>query len=121
MRTILGATILGAMAVVAALGATDASAQGVNLTGRWQCVAMCAGPPGASAFITQNGWELNIVTDAGLSSRAWVNNPGRIWIDATQEGAVYSPEGLGLQFDHGAVWQRAVDLQFEPAPLPRRR
>ena len=114
-------TILGAMAVIAALGATEASAQGVNLTGRWQCVAMCAGPPGASAYITQNGWELNIVSDAGLASRAWVNYPGRIWIDAVQEGAIYSPEGLGLQFDHGAVWQRAPELPPGPPPLPPRR
>jgi hypothetical protein len=114
-------TILGAAAVIAALGATHASAQGVNLTGRWQCVAACAGPPGAMAYITQNGWELNIVTDAGLSSRAWVNYPGRIWIDAAQEGAIYSPEGTGLQFDHGAVWQRAVELPPAPLPVPRRR
>jgi hypothetical protein len=117
----LGAKILGAAVVIAALGAADASAQGVNLTGRWQCVAMCSGPPGAMAFITQNGWEINIVSDAGLASRAWVNYPGRIWIDATQEGAIYSPEGMGLQFDHGAVWQRALELPPEPPQLRPRR
>ncbi len=114
-------TILGAVAVIAVLGATGASAQGVNLTGQWQCVAACAGPPGAIAHITQNGWELNIVSDAGLSSRAWVNYPGRIWVDAAQEGVIYSPEGLVLQFDHGAVWHRAPELPPEPPPLLRRR
>jgi hypothetical protein len=27
---------------------------------------------------TQNGWELNMVNDAGLASRAWFDYPGRI-------------------------------------------
>jgi hypothetical protein len=58
MRMILGA-------LMACLIATGASAQGVNLTGRWQCVAACAGPPGSLAYITQNGWELNVLSDTG--------------------------------------------------------
>jgi hypothetical protein len=70
--------LLGAIAVMAGLVATDASAQGVNLTGRRQCVALCVAPSGNSAFITQNGWQLNMVSDAGVPSRAWVNYPGRI-------------------------------------------
>jgi hypothetical protein len=48
-------TILSAVALIGTLAATDASAQGVNLTGRWQCVALCPGSPGGLAFITQNG------------------------------------------------------------------
>ena len=106
--------VLGAVAF-ATLAASPASAQGANLTGRWQCLANCvAGPPGGFAFITQNGWELNIVTETGEASRAWVNYPGRIWIDREEQGAIYSPDGVMLQFDRGTLWQRAPDL---PAPV----
>ena len=79
-------TMLGIATVIAALAAGDASAQGVNLTGRWRCVELCLGPPGSFAFITQNGWELNIVNDAGQPSRAWVDYPGRIWVENAQPG-----------------------------------
>ena len=65
--------ILSAVVVMAGLVATDASAQSVNLTGRWQCVASCVAPPGSFAFITQNGWEINMVSDMGVASRAWFN------------------------------------------------
>ena len=65
--------ILSAVAVMAGLVATDASAQSVNLTGRWQCVASCAAPPGNFAFITQNGWEINMVSDM-----EWRREPGSI-------------------------------------------
>jgi hypothetical protein len=112
-------TILGAVAMTAILVATDASAQGVNLTGRWQCVALCLGPPGSLAFITQNGWQLNVVSDAGVPSRAWVDYPGRIWIETAYQGAIYSPDGLTLQFDRGTIWQRAPEVA--PPPLLRRR
>jgi len=69
--------------------------------------------------VTQNGWELNMVNDVGQPSRAWVNYPGRLWIDRLQEGAIYSPDGMTIQFDHGTIWQRAVELP--PPPPPRRR
>jgi hypothetical protein len=114
-------TILGAMAVMAALGATNASAQDVNLTGRWQCVAVCVGPPGSFAFITQYGRELNMVNDAGQGSRAWVDYPGRIWVEEAHQGAVYSPEGLAIQFDRGTVWQRATEVPPPPPPPLRRK
>jgi hypothetical protein len=112
-------TILRATAMLATLAATDASAQGVNLTGRWQCLALCLGPPGGLAFITQNGWQLNVVSDAGVPSRAWVDYPGRIWIETAYQGAIYSPDGLTLQFDRGTIWQRIPEVP-PPAPLPRR-
>jgi hypothetical protein len=112
---------LATIAVLAALMLTNASAQvqGVDLNGRYQCVLLCAGAPGSLAFITQNGWELNILNDVGEPSRAWVNYPGRIWVDrANQGGAIYSPDGLRIQFDRGTIWQRALDLP--PPPLRRR-
>jgi hypothetical protein len=111
--------VLSAFAMAAALIATDASAQGVNLTGRYRCMELCVAPqPGAFAFITQNAWELNVVNDAGQASRGWVDYPGRIWIQQANQGAVYSPDGLIIQFDRGTVWQRAVELR---PPPPRRR
>ena len=113
--------LLGAVALSTALAATNASAQGVNLTGRWQCVALCLGLPGSFAFITQNGWELNVVNDAGEPSRAWVNYPGRIWVERADQGAIYSPDGLTLQFDRGTIWRRAPELPPPPPPLLRSR
>ena len=104
----------------AALAATAASAQDlVNLTGRYQCTAMCSSDvPGAFAFVTQNGRELNMLTEAGVPSRAWVNYPGRLWVDRANMGAIYSPDGMVIQFDNGTIWQRAPEA---PPPLPRRR
>ena len=107
--------VLGAVALMGTLAANDASAQGVNLTGRWQCVALCIGPPGGIALITQNGWQLNMVSDAGIPSRAWVDYPGRIWVETANAGAIYSPDGFTLQFDRGTIWQRAPEI---PPPAP---
>jgi hypothetical protein len=114
--------LLSAVAMSAALVATDASAQFVNLTGRYRCVALCT--PGLAnqfAFITQNGTELNVVNDAGEASRAWVDYPGRIWVQQANEGAVYSPDGMTVQFDRGTIWQRALELPPPPPPQRRRR
>jgi hypothetical protein len=110
--------MLSIVALMAALVASDASAQGVNLTGRWQCIALCLGPPGSFAFITQNGWELNVVNDAGQPSRAWVDYPGHIWVDRENQGAIYSPDGFTLQFDRGTILQRVLEV---PPPPPRLR
>jgi hypothetical protein len=113
-----------AMSVLAALSAalvtTSAAAQGANLTGRYQCLRGCASDaPGAYAFVTQYGWELNIVNEVGAASRAWVNYPGRLWVDRVQLGAIYSPDGMTIQFDNGTLWQRAPELL--PPPRVRRR
>jgi hypothetical protein len=109
---------LSAVVIMSALAATDASAQvnGVNLNGPWRCVASCLGARSSPAFITQNGWELNVVNDAGQASRAWVEYPGRIWVQQQNQGAIYSPDGMTLQFDGGTIWQRPA-----LAPPPRRR
>ena len=112
---------LAAIAILTVLMATNVSAQvqGVDLNGRYQCVLLCSGAPGSPAFITQNGWELNILNDVGEPSRAWVNYPGRIWVDRANEGAIYSPDGMTIQFDRGTIWQRIPEPP--PAPPPRRR
>jgi hypothetical protein len=109
--------ILSVAALAAALVATDASAQEVNLSGRWQCMLYCLGPEGGFAFITQNGRDLNVVNDAGEPSRAWIDYPGRIWVERANQGAIYTPDGMTLQFDRGTIWQRAPEVP----PPPRRR
>jgi hypothetical protein len=110
--------LLGSIALLAVLAASPASAQVLNLTGRWQCVVLCLGAPGGFGFITQNGWDLNIVNDAGVPSRGWVDYPGHIWVDRANEGAIYSPDGFTLHFDRGTIWQRAPELP--PPPLETR-
>ena len=110
-----------AVGLVVACSATAASAQPlVNLTGTYRCIQMCRdGAIGAPAFITQNGETMNLVTETGASYRAWPDwsaPDSRIWIDARNESAVYSPDGIRIQFDDGRVWQR--DL---PPPVIVRR
>ena len=97
---------------------SGASAQSINLTGTYRCIQDCRdGYLGAPAFVTQNEGNLNLVTETGESYRAWpdVTAPtSRIWIDARNESAVYSPDGMRIQFDDGRVWER----DFGPPPPP---
>jgi hypothetical protein len=95
--------------MVAALTATDVSAQSINLTGIYTCVDMCRGR--LPAHVTQNGYQLNLLTEAGVPARAWpdwFSPTSRIWIDAFNQGAVYSPDGMVIQFDSGTIWHRGV-------------
>ena len=106
-----------ALGILASLATTGAWAQSVDLTGTYNCVQMCRGA--LQAHITQNGPELNILTEAGVPSRAWPDwfyPANRIWVDAYNMSAVYSPDGMHIQFDNGTIWQR--DL---PPPPPVRR
>ena len=114
MRVLTSVSVL-----VAALAATAVPAQveGVNLTGQYKCVAACAGE--GDAFITQYGWQLNVTSEAGVPSRAWVEYPGRIWVEQAWQGAMYSADGNTIQFDRGTIWQRIPEAP--PAPPPRRR
>jgi hypothetical protein len=115
---------LAALAVV--LGSGAAAAQSVNLTGKFVCVVHCRqGLQGNPAFITQNGEQIDLVNETGQPARAWPDwtaPASRIWVDAWEEGAVYSPDGMTLQFDDGTIWQR--DLGPPPPPpvliVPRR-
>jgi hypothetical protein len=112
--------ILGTAAILAALVPTAASAQYVpDLSGRYVCVALCTtGIAGQPAFITQNGWGMNLVTEAGMPSRAWIDWPGHIWLQNFQEGAIYSQDGMIIHFDRGTIWQR--DLGLPPPPVRHR-
>jgi hypothetical protein len=97
-------------AATALLTASGASAQSItNLTGAYRCIEGCRGAPGAPAFVTQNGYNLNLVNDAGQPSRAWPDTfapYSRIWADDWNMSAVYSPDGMTIQFDNGTIWQR---------------
>jgi hypothetical protein len=97
------------IAAVAALTATAASAQSINLSGAYRCIEKCRAAPGAPAFVTQNGPNLNLVNEAGQPSRAWPDTfapTSRIWADDWNTSAVYSPDGMTIQFDNGTIWQR---------------
>lgn len=103
--------------VAAALVSTEASTQSANLTGVYRCVQVCRGE--LPAYVTQNGSELNLLNEAGVPSRAWPDwfyPASRIWVDAYNMSAVYSPDGMLIQFDNGTIWHR--DL---PPPPPVRR
>jgi len=98
------------MPVVITQAAAAAPGQVLNLSGQFLCVEGCAaGQPGL-AFVTQNGWDLNLVNELGQPTRAWVDWPGHIWAQNWNEGAVYSPDGMTIQFDNGTVWRRNIEL-----------
>ena len=88
----------GLFAVVAliAMASTEASTQVLNLSSPYRCVRprMRRGSIGQPAFITQNGWDMRLVSEVGMPSRAWIDRPGHIWVDFWHEGAVYSLDGL---------------------------
>jgi hypothetical protein len=90
------------------------SGVGPGLSGQFQCIAGCAGGLAGPAFVTQNGWDLNLVNEIGQPSRAWIDYPGHIWVQSWNEGAVYSVDGMTIQFDNGTVWARNVILLVPP-------
>jgi hypothetical protein len=110
-----------AIGMLAAVAASSASAQSLNLTGGYRCVEACRGGlVGAPAFITQNGPQLNLLNEAGEASRAWPDwfaPATRIWVENYSYGAVYSPDGVLVQFDNGTIWHRDLGL---PPPPPSR-
>ncbi len=108
--------------ILAALAVTGASAQSADLTGTYRCIQACRGD--LPAYVTQNGTELNLLTEAGVPSRAWPDwfyPANRIWIDAFSQSAVYSPDGMLIQFDNGTIWQRELPAPPPPPPPLRRR
>jgi hypothetical protein len=110
-----------ALTMVAICFATEASAQGVNLTGQYRCVQLCIdGLVGQPALVTQNGWNLNLLNEAGEPSRAWVDWVGHIWADNWNQGAIYSADGMTIQFDRGTVWQRDLG-EPDSSPVDRSR
>jgi hypothetical protein len=116
----LSAIVIAATSLVA----SQAWAQGIDLTGRYRCVQGCQAP-GQVAFVTQNGWNLNLLNEVGEPSRAWIDWYGHIWAQRWNEGAIFSADGMTIQFDRGTVWQRdlaelAPDVALAPATPPAR-
>lgn len=87
---------------------------GQGLSGQFQCVQGCAEGIVGTTFVTQNGWDLNLVNEVGQPSRAWIDYPGHIWVRNWNEGAVYSPDGMTIQFDNGVVWSKNIILVVPP-------
>jgi hypothetical protein len=110
---------LSMLAVAFALAATQAAAQGVDLTGQYRCVQMCKAE-GQPAFITQSGWEMNLRNEAGEPSRGWFDRVGRIWVQSWNEGATVSEDGTFIWFDRGTVWQRDLG-EPDAGPIDRSR
>jgi hypothetical protein len=103
-----------AMPAVQTIAAPVWSGVGPGLSGQFQCIAGCAGGIVGPAFVTQNGWDLNLVNEIGQPSRAWIDYPGHIWVQSWNEGAVYSADGMTIQFDNGTVWAKNVVLVVPP-------
>ena len=111
--------VINALTIVVMCFATEALAQGVNLTGQYRCVQLCRdGLVGQPALVTQNGWNLNLLNEAGEPSRAWVDWVGHIWADNWNQGAIYSADGMTIQFDRGTVWQRDLG-EPDASPVDR--
>lgn len=107
--------------ILAALIATEATAQPINLTGRYRCVVNCRdGLVGSRTYVTQNRWDFNLLNETGETSRAWLDwfTPNRIWVQNWNQGAVYAPDGMTIQFDRGSIWRRDLGL---PPPRLRER
>jgi hypothetical protein len=108
-----------AAAALSAVASTQAAAQVLDLSGRFRCVAECAdGLVGQPALVAQHGWDMRLVNEAGVPARAWIDHPGHIWVESAKQGAVYSPDGLTIQFDSGTVWRRDLGVGGVVAPLP---
>jgi hypothetical protein len=71
--------------------------------------------------VTQNGSNLNLLNETGEPSRAWIDWPGHIWADNWHEGALFSADGMTIQFDRGTIWQRDLGGPPPPAPVTTRR
>jgi hypothetical protein len=116
----LGMNKIGTKTIVALsvfVGTAAVAQQGVNLSGPYRCVQRCAGS--GIAFVAQSGWRLSLMNEAGQRSRAWIDRPGRIWVQSWNEGAIYSPDGMTLQFDRGSVWRRDLEARANVV-IPRR-
>ena len=79
-----------------------------NLTGRYVCAKNCGPMLWHSAYVTQNGWDLNLLTPGNRPLRATTDwfSPNRIWVWQLNRGAVYSPDGSVIQFDNGTIWRK---------------
>jgi hypothetical protein len=73
----------------------------VNLSGEYLCVQACELRLPGPAHIPQYGWNMNLLNEAGVPSRAWIDWPGHLWAQEWNEGAIIAPDGMTIQFDRG--------------------
>jgi hypothetical protein len=93
-------------ASVALIGA--ASAQDVNLTGRYRCVQGCVAQEGDFATATQHGWDLDLVNEAGVSAKAWIDRAGHILVGSLARGR----EIFARRDDHPIRrWRRLAEVR----------
>jgi hypothetical protein len=78
----------------------------VNLTGQYRCISQCSPTVGRYISVAQRDWDFNVASSAGLSSRGWVNSPGRIWVAGLNQAGSYAPDGRFIQIDGGSTWRR---------------
>ena len=113
------APVLALVAAVSAFATSSAQAQWADLTGQYQCIQNCKGPGLARITQAERSYDLNLVNEVGEPSRGWIDRPSHIWAEDWHEGAIIAPDGMTIQFDNGAVWQRFVPPP-PPPPLPPR-
>jgi hypothetical protein len=111
--------VLAAVLAISVLGITGASAQEALLSGPYQCIQNCKGPGLARITQAERSYDLNLVNEVGEPSRGWIDRPSHIWAEDWHVGAIVAPDGMTIQFDNGAVWQRFVPPP-PPPPLPPR-
>jgi hypothetical protein len=109
-----------ALAGLIAAGTTGAFAQGVDLSGQYRCVQGCKGGLAGPAYITQTGYQLNLVNEVGEPTRGWIDGPGHLWTEAWHQGAIFTPDAMTIQFDRGSVWEGIVAPPPPPPPPPPR-
>jgi hypothetical protein len=111
--------MLAAALALSAAASTPSAAQVLNLSGQFRCVQDCAGGlVGQPTLVTQNGWDMRLLNEAGEPSRAWIDYPGHIWAEYWNEGAVYSADGMTIQFDRGTLWERDLGQVVVPTAPP---
>jgi hypothetical protein len=107
---------LGVGCLMAAISAPAFADPAINVDGVYRCVQLCApGYEGARAYVGQSGSQVNLVGEAGDAATGYIEWPRRIWSDKWDEGAMLSPDGIKIQFDHGKVWIREMPVtQYRP-------
>ena len=98
---ILRSMIMAAMIAVLAAAIVPAEAQVMNLSGEFRCAPGCLGT--GPAYVTQNGWDLNIVNEVGQRSRAWIDYRATSGLSIGTRRRQLS-DGMTIQFDNGSVW-----------------
>lgn len=119
-RKIFVQTKIIILAILISFNPTGASAQLQDISGRYRCVQLCKGGSAGPAFITHayNGFDFDLVNEAGEPARAWIDWPGHMWIANWNEGAFFALDGLTIRFANGSVWKRYTVLEQYLERLP---